>query len=123
MTEVLGDEFLAMRFRELIETDNDIHQLLGHALMLPEEEMAAQLVMEDNGLWYPEPPVYRNAIDICHEAGLIEQVYEWELLLTLEYDEKREWSWGKAGTLYFLIRQQDLRTGDFSRVRIHNHFV
>ncbi|SDJ87972.1 Uncharacterized protein YwqG [Actinopolyspora mzabensis] len=40
------------------------------------------------------------------------------LLAQLDSDERMKWMWGDCGSLYFLIGEQDLRAGDFSRVRL-----
>ncbi|MGJ7907841.1 YwqG family protein [Actinopolyspora sp. H202] len=38
------------------------------------------------------------------------------LLAQLDSDDRMDWCWGDSGSLYFLIEEQDLKAGDFSRV-------
>ncbi|MGJ7907843.1 YwqG family protein [Actinopolyspora sp. H202] len=43
---------------------------------------------------------------------------EVHLLAQLDSDDRMDWCWGDSGSLYFLIEEQALKAGDFSRVRL-----
>jgi uncharacterized protein YwqG len=41
---------------------------------------------------------------------------DWRLLLQIDTDNEAGMMWGDTGMLYFWIREQDARAGDFSKV-------
>jgi hypothetical protein len=44
---------------------------------------------------------------------MLERSADWRLLLQLDGDDAMGWLWGASGFLYYAIREQDLRRGDF----------
>jgi hypothetical protein len=48
--------------------------------------------------------------------ALLRTKAEWRLLLQLDSDDELGWCWGDVGTLYFWIREDDLRARRFDRV-------
>jgi uncharacterized protein YwqG len=54
--------------------------------------------------------IYRR---LGHRGG---NVGDWRLLLQLDTDDDAGMMWGDTGMLYFWIREQDARVGDFSKV-------
>lgn len=87
------------------------HQLLGHPralqnLMEPEcEHHHRKLYGDGNG---------EHAMGKA--SGDADRSREWRLLLQLGSDEKAlKWMWGDCGSLYFWIREQDLRAKRFDR--------
>jgi uncharacterized protein YwqG len=53
------------------------------------------------------------AVRLGHRGG---RAADWRLLLQLDTDDEAGMMWGDVGSLYFWIREQDARAGDFSRV-------
>ncbi|MCP2169833.1 YwqG family protein [Goodfellowiella coeruleoviolacea] len=63
--------------------------------------------------------VNTNKRDYYRDPGFDEVVRgipEWRLLLQVDTDSTLDWQWGDFGRLYFVIRADDLRAGDFGRV-------
>ncbi len=83
---------LSLRVTGFEPPGGTFHHLLGHA----------QLVQGD-----PRGQAAK------HRGG---KPYDWNLLLQLETDEEGpNWMWGDVGTLYFLVRDEDLRTRRFDQ--------
>jgi len=54
--------------------------------------------------------------DIARRLGHPSDEADWRLLLQLDTDYDAGMMWGDVGSLYFWIREQEARTGDFSRI-------
>ena len=85
--------------------------------------MGADLELEINKLTNLTRPMGTTSEMLCVEHGIEAGIQDWQLLLKLEYDKNLDWNWGKGGTLFFMIRKQDLASHDFSRVETYNWFV
>ncbi len=48
-------------------------------------------------------------------AALADGASSWRLLLQLDTDDRLGWMWGDVGRLFYLIRQDDLAAGEFTR--------
>ncbi len=51
------------------------------------------------------------------DAALVSAQRDWRLLFQADTDDELDVMWGDGGTLYFFVREEDARRGDFSRVR------
>lgn len=89
-----------------------IHRLLGW----PDERdgwmpLACALIDEGIDLAGQPPAVHPRAQELAPRAG------EWRLLLQLTEEPRLGWVWGGKGRLYVWIRERDLASGDFGRLR------
>ena len=69
---------------------------------------------------YPSPVQSDSMEAECHDLaqrlGQPSDVTDWRLLLQLDTDDGAGMMWGDVGSLYFWVREQDARIGDFSRI-------
>lgn len=104
------DAYFALRneaFRGLTH-----HQALGFPTPVQDDEMELQCQLASNGINVGTPEGYEDP----RVPPLRDGAADWCLLLQLDSDDEVGWMWGDAGTLYFWIREQDARAGDFSKV-------
>ena len=88
------------------------HQVLGLPSPVQNADMERECQFASNGVYVGDSEGYNDPRVPALEAGAA----EWKLLLQLDTDDDCGWMWGDVGTLYFWIREQDARAGDFSRV-------
>ncbi len=85
------------------------HHLLGWPdLIQGDMKLACQLA--SSGVRLRGPADYRTP----QAHALAPGAADWRLLLQLDSDEELDWTWATSGRLYFWIRDQDLRSDDFS---------
>lgn len=108
-----SDQRLGLDWRRLNTASSD-------ALAEVLEDLAPLAPMHQIG-GYP-CPVQNDSMeaecqDIAKRLGQRDgDVSDWRLLLQLDTDDDAGMMWGDVGSLYFWIREQDARAGDFSRV-------
>ncbi len=88
------------------------HQMLGYPSPVQSDDMELDCQLASNGIYLGGPEGYQDARVTELKSG----AKDWKLLLQLDSDDDAGWMWGNAGTLYFWIREQDARRGDFSKV-------
>jgi uncharacterized protein YwqG len=71
------------------------HQVAGYPLPVQDDGMEAECQR------------------VAKRPGLLS---DWRLLLQLDTDEEAGMMWGDVGSLYFWVREQDARAGDFSNI-------
>ena len=87
------------------------HHLLGHPDLIQNDlRLEAQLVQ--HGLFCGDETGFQDP----KAEGLKAGAEDWNLLLQIDTDENCPgWMWGDSGTLYFLIRDQDLKARRFDK--------
>jgi uncharacterized protein YwqG len=88
------------------------HQMLGFPTPVQDDEMELECQLASHGIDVGTPEGYEDPRAAPLRAGAA----DWRLLLQLDSDDELGWMWGDVGTLYFWIRKQDARAGDFSKV-------
>ena len=110
-------------FESLGLSDEDVE-----ALVEVHSELVEKIRREQHGLHhiggYPEL-IQGNVFTECEmDAGghkhtwqqAAENAHHWRLLLQFDTDDDLDVMWGDAGTIYFCIREEDLRVGRFNKV-------
>jgi hypothetical protein len=59
------------------------------------------------------PALTREAEHHPRFVAMLERSADWRLLLQLDTDDSLGWLWGENGCVYYAIREEDLRTGNF----------
>jgi uncharacterized protein YwqG len=86
------------------------HQVGGYPGAIQSDGMELECQRASNSVYLGKGPP-RNAK--VNEGK--PKAADWRLLLQLDTDPDAEMMWGDTGRLYFWIREQDARAGDFSR--------
>jgi uncharacterized protein YwqG len=73
--------------------------------------MDLECQLTSNGIYCGDPSGY-NSPEAQRLRGGAE---DWRLLLQMDSDDDLGLMWGDVGILYFWIREQDARAGDFSK--------
>lgn len=88
---------------EALQPNEPVHQIGGFPQPVQADEMEAQCERVTQGL-HPNTTA----------AG--ESLTDWRLLFQIDTDNDAGMMWGDTGMLYFWVREQDARAGDFSRI-------
>jgi uncharacterized protein YwqG len=93
------------------ESNTPRHRLGGHAdcVQNPEMELECQLVT--NGLYCGNATGYEDPRKKILAPGAL----DWRLLLQVDTDDDAGIMWGDCGTIYYWIREADLRARDFDK--------
>ncbi|HMJ92847.1 MAG TPA: YwqG family protein [Allosphingosinicella sp.] len=97
---------------EKLDCDHPCHQIGGWPRPVQNDDMELECQLASNGVYCGDASGYGS--DAARE--LAPGASEWRLLLQLDSDDDSGMMWGDLGTLYFWVRQQDARSGDFSNV-------
>lgn len=105
-----GDTYIECR--QEVFGNQPLHQMLGFPTPVQADEMELECQLASNGIYVGGPEGYEDP----RVDGLSAGASEWKLLLQLDSDDDCGWMWGDAGTLYFWMREPDMKAGDFSHV-------
>ena len=86
------------------------HQIGGYPSPIQGDTMELDCQLVTNGLYLGNPDAYKSntAEELSRGAD------EWVLLLQLDTDDDLDIMWGDAGTLYYWVKKEAARAGDFS---------
>lgn len=88
------------------------HQVGGYPAPIQGDFMEMKCQLVTHGLYLGTPAGYEGEAAEKLKAG----ADEWVLLLQLDTDDELEVMWGDGGRLYFWVRKEEARAGDFSKV-------
>ena len=88
------------------------HQVGGFPSPVQGDGMELECQLASNGLFCGDESGYRDPRAAELEAGAA----DWRLLLQVDSDDDLGVMWGDLGRLYFWVREEDARAGDFSGV-------
>lgn len=93
---------------EALQPAEPIHQVAGfpHPVQADEMEQACQSVTRQ----------LRQSGAATSLADDVSSSDDWRLLLQVDTDQDAGMMWGDTGILYFWVREQDARAGDFSKI-------
>lgn len=87
------------------------HQVGGYPLTVQGDSMELECQLVTSGVYAGNSKGYSKSNVEAAKPGSA----DWRLLLQLDTDDTAGMMWGDAGRLYFWIREQDARAGDFSK--------
>ncbi|NOQ34298.1 MAG: DUF1963 domain-containing protein [Methylococcaceae bacterium] len=108
------NEQQAIAYEELSDRglgEEPSHQVSGYPDSVQTDGMELECQLVSNGLSLDDGSAYQSEKAKKLEAG----ASDWRLLFQLDTDEDADMMWGDCGTLYFWIKEQDARAGDFSK--------
>lgn len=92
--------------------DGLINRMGGYPVPVQGDLMELECQLASNGIYVGDAKGYEDP----RSAALRDGAADWRLLLQLDSDDDAGMMWGDVGRLYFWIREQDARAGDFSKV-------
>lgn len=88
------------------------HQVSGFPDCVQLDCMEEEAQLASNGLYCGDATGYQDARAATLRAG----ARDWRLLLQVDTDDDAGVMWGDCGLLYFWVKEQDAKRGDFSNV-------
>lgn len=88
------------------------HQIGGYPAAIQDSGMAIECQLASNGVNLGEPGAYASPRAKMLRAGAM----DWRLLLQIDTDDGAGMMWGDDGRLYFWVREEEARRGDFTGV-------
>lgn len=85
------------------------HQISGFPAPVQGDDMELECQLASNGLYCGNETGYNDPRALSLQSG----ADDWRLLFQLDSDDDLDVMWGDCGTLYFWVREQAARAGDF----------
>lgn len=108
LTETEMDEFFDLRSG--LYGEGARHQIGGYPDPVQNPGMQLECQLASNGLYCGNSSGYEDPRAAKLEPG----AKDWRLLLQMDSDEHLDVMWGDAGMVYFWVREEEARRGDFS---------
>ena len=89
-----------------------MHQMFGNPRTEQSDDMELESELGLRGIFTLDPAGWGQ----LDRKEVNEAARDWRLLLQIDTDDDLEMMWGDDGLLYFWIREQDVRKGEFSQV-------
>lgn len=86
------------------------HQVAGFPSPIQGDDMALEAQLASHGIYCGDASGYQDP----RAKALEEGARDWRLLLQFDTDDDLDLMWGDAGMLYFWVREDAARCGDFS---------
>jgi uncharacterized protein YwqG len=96
---------------EALTPAEPVHQVGGYPLAVQSDGMELECQLVTSGIYVGNSSGYTKSNVDASKPGSA----DWRLLLQLDTDDDAGMMWGDTGRLYFWIREQDARAGDFSK--------
>jgi uncharacterized protein YwqG len=96
---------------EALTPRGPVHQVGGYPLPVQGDGMELECQLVTSGVYAGNSSAYKTSkVEAAKPSS-----GDWRLLLQLDTDDASGMTWGDSGRLYFWIREQDARVGDFSK--------
>lgn len=92
------------------DQDEELHQMSGYPGNVQGDGMELESQLASNGINVGDPSGYQSSEARELEAG----AEDWRLLFQHSGDDDQGLMWGDCGRIYFWVKEQDARQGDFS---------
>ena len=99
-------------YSRLFVRDGSAHRIGGYPEAVQNGDLGLTAELVSHGIYCGDSRGFREGKSRGLEAGAA----NWRLLLQLDSDEDAGMMWGDVGRLYFMIREEDLKTLSFNRV-------
>jgi uncharacterized protein YwqG len=103
------DEAL-IELRSALYGEGAKHQIGGYPNTIQNPEMQLECQLASNGLYCGNSSGYEDPRYAELEPG----AKDWRLLLQMDSDDDLDVMWGDSGTVYFWVREDEAKRGDFS---------
>jgi uncharacterized protein YwqG len=103
-----SDDFDTLEEAEFEESPR--HQIAGFPRPVQGDDMEVECQLVSNGIYCGDGNAYEDEATLELRSGAT----DWRLLLQFDTDDDLNVMWGDCGTLYFWVREQEARDGNFS---------
>lgn len=100
--------------------DKGDHRFCGYPYPVQGGALALECELLAQGRESERNKIYKDPV--AFEALNREATAKWRMLLQIDSDDALEMNWVDGGTIWYFIREEDARAGDFSQVQYYIQF-